>query len=592
MALPQGYILLNRYRIVSSIKQGGMGAVYRAWDLNLKTPCAVKENLETSADAQRQFMQEAMMMAQLVHPNLPRIIDHFVIEETGQYLVMEFVEGQDLQELLDDRSSLTEDEMIPYLEQICDALSYLHNQPNPIIHRDVKPSNIKITPEGRAILVDFGIAKIFQTRGVTTQGARAITPGYSPPEQYGHGSTNNRTDIYALGATCYALLTGKEPPESVYRLATNATLPHPPGVSSHVANAILRAMALDPHHRFEDAAAFKKALHAPQSETRPAASLPKWAVPAAAVLLLAILAVLLAVRPKELTGEITPTAAGDSVTVVVVLPDNPPAQIADVATSEPTATESPPTITPTRLPPTPTPAPTVAYPIVQEIGRSYNNQIIEAYQFGDGSNAVLIVGGLHAGFAPSSVQLANNAIAEFSSDPLLIPANSTLYIIPNANPDSEDAPGEEAGRFNGNGVDPNRNFDCNWDSVAYWRDEPISPGTNPFSEPETQVLRDFVGEIAPVAVIFYEARATNGLVAPGVCDEQDSGSGVLAQLYIDRSAYPLYEGFSLTGDSADWLASQGVPAISILLTDYSFLSLGEWQRNLSAIQAVLRYYSE
>ncbi len=194
MTLTTGMVLNNRYRIVKLLAQGGFGAVYRAWDLNLKIACALKENLSVTPDAQKQFDREATLLASLQHPNLPRVTDHFSIPGQGQYLVMDFVEGEDLQQILDrTRTPIPEHQALAWVDQVCDALSYLHTHYPPIIHRDIKPANIKITPQGRAILVDFGIAKALAPNAKTTQGARAITPGYSPPEQYGQGSTDDRS---------------------------------------------------------------------------------------------------------------------------------------------------------------------------------------------------------------------------------------------------------------------------------------------------------------------------------------------------------------------------------------------------------------
>jgi serine/threonine protein kinase len=156
MPFVSGEILNNRYRIVKLIGQGGFGAVYRAWDNSLNQPCAVKENLDTSQEAQRQFYREATLLASLRHSNLPRVTDHFLIPGQGQYLVMDFIEGQRLADLAACHGrGLTEAEVLPWLSQVCDALTYLHSQNPPVIHRDVKPQNIIVTPAGQAILVDF-----------------------------------------------------------------------------------------------------------------------------------------------------------------------------------------------------------------------------------------------------------------------------------------------------------------------------------------------------------------------------------------------------------------------------------------------------
>jgi serine/threonine-protein kinase len=264
MTLPSGKILRQRYRIEKLLEEGGFGAVYQAWDMTLARHCALKENLETSSEAQRQFEREAKILADLSHPNLPRVIDHFIVPGQGQYLVMDLVEGQDLQAMLDDRGGpLPEAQSLDWIQQVCGALDYLHSQAPAVIHRDIKPANIRITPDKRAMLVDFGIAKFYHPGLKTTLGARAVTPGYSPQEQYGQGTTDARTDIYALGATLYTLLTGEEPPESIQR-NLGALLRPPrainPAVSLATQQAVLKAMEMLPDQRFQTAAEFKAAL--------------------------------------------------------------------------------------------------------------------------------------------------------------------------------------------------------------------------------------------------------------------------------------------------------------------------------------------
>lgn len=287
MALSVGQVLENRYRIVSLLGQGGMGAVYRAWDMNLRVPVALKENLDLSIVSQQQFEREALLLAQLNHPNLPRVTNHFTIPGQGQYLVMEFIDGQDLQQWLDQRGRLTEAEAVPIIGQIASALAYLHSRPEPVIHRDIKPANIKITPDNRAVLVDFGIAKQYVSEGRTTRGAQAVTPGFSPPEQYGLGTTDARSDIYATGATLYALLTGQTPIESVSRLA-GSTLSYPGELTPPVARAIMRAMEMEPRNRFQGATEFAAALVSPVADLPQRRPRRLWPV---ALLLVALLAI-------------------------------------------------------------------------------------------------------------------------------------------------------------------------------------------------------------------------------------------------------------------------------------------------------------
>jgi len=278
MTLKTGQILNNRYRIVKRLTEGGFGAIYRVWDINLKKVCALKENLEISPEAQRQFEREAVILAGLHHPNLPRVTDHFTILGQGQYLVMDFIEGEDLQEMLDQANgSLPESQVLPWIEQVCEALTYLHGQSPAIIHRDIKPANIKISPQRKAVLVDFGVAKQHRPGLKTDKGAQAVTPGYSPLEQYVHGNTDVRSDVYALGATLYTLLTGREPLDSVQR-NLNKRLVSPrltnPAITINTESVVLHALEVSPKDRFQTVSEFKKCLFPPKSAVQFATASP------------------------------------------------------------------------------------------------------------------------------------------------------------------------------------------------------------------------------------------------------------------------------------------------------------------------------
>jgi serine/threonine protein kinase len=316
-----GQFLANRYRIDVLLGQGGMGAVYRAWDTRLNIAVAVKENLDASPEAERQFWREAQILARLSHPNLPHVTDHFSISGQGQYLVMDFIEGEDVQSLLDRYGVLPETQILPWLAQVCDALIYLHGQTPPIIHRDIKPANIEIRPDGRVLLVDFGIAKLHDPQQGTTVGAKAITPGFSPPEQYS-GHTDARSDIYALGATLYALLTGRTLPESVLRVAHQQTVVRPrqvnPQISPGVEQAILRATEIDADHRYPDAAHFRADLVRQSNQVAVAKRPPAvWRfaplLPIAAIAL--VILIIVAVRstaPAPVVQTVTPAASNVS----------------------------------------------------------------------------------------------------------------------------------------------------------------------------------------------------------------------------------------------------------------------------------------
>jgi branched-chain amino acid transport system substrate-binding protein len=260
-----GEVLNHRYRIQKLLGQGGFGAVYRAWDMQLNVPCAVKQNRGHTGHPAVEFNREARILSKLQNTHLPKVTDHFALPGSGQYLVMEYIEGEDLEVKLEKaHGPLPEARVLAWADQILDAIEYLHSQEPPIIHRDIKPANIRITPQGVAVLVDFGLAKIYDPTDKTTEGIRAVTSGYSPIEQYSSGLTDARSDFYALGATLYTLLTGQVIHESVVRYIEDPVRPPNrinPALSEAVSFAIQRAIAIDPRQRWQTAAEFKAALH-------------------------------------------------------------------------------------------------------------------------------------------------------------------------------------------------------------------------------------------------------------------------------------------------------------------------------------------
>jgi eukaryotic-like serine/threonine-protein kinase len=264
MALKLDTLLNNRYRIISILGQGGMGAVYCARDEHLDILVAVKENLFLSDEYARQFQHEANILASLKHPYLPRVGDYFSADGEGQYLIMDYVEGEDLRERIERVGTLSEREALLIGVSVCEALSYMHKCKPPVIHRDIKPGNIKITPSGEAVLVDFGLAKVMRGSQHTTTGARAMTPGYSPPEQYGTARTDARSDIYSLGATLYAALTGVIPEDSLSRATGKAVLTTPRKLKDTVSRAtetvLSKALEIEPDDRYQTAEEFSADL--------------------------------------------------------------------------------------------------------------------------------------------------------------------------------------------------------------------------------------------------------------------------------------------------------------------------------------------
>ena len=269
------------YQIIRPFSKGGFGTLFLAQDSRSGAQCVLKQNLELGPEGRRQFEREAGLLQGLNHPGLAKVIELLDIPE-GQFLALEYVEGEDLQERLNrlEGRAMPESEILALIGQVCDALAYLHGQNPPVIHRDIKPANIRATPDGRAVLVDFGLAKTYQPHQHTTVGARGISQGYSPPEQYGSGMTDLRSDIYALGATLYALFVGKEPLESVQRMGGGSLFPisrYNPTVSLGVDYAIRKAMALEPANRYPDIQSFIAALFggaAPAAENTEAPARP------------------------------------------------------------------------------------------------------------------------------------------------------------------------------------------------------------------------------------------------------------------------------------------------------------------------------
>jgi serine/threonine protein kinase len=265
-------VLQGRYRIIRQLGQGGMGAVYEAIDQRLDTTVALKETLFGDERLRKQFEREARLLARLHHPALPRVSDHFS-EGDGQFLVMQFIPGDDLAEMLArKRGAFSQDQVLTWADQLLDVLDYLHTQDPQIVHRDIKPQNLKLTSRGQIILLDFGLAKgqAGDISRVTSVSIFGYTPNYAPLEQIQGLGTDSRSDIYALGATLYHLLTGVKPPDALSRAAALVNGQPDPLQAASDANAAVpveldellqKAMAQNREQRYRTAAEMRKSLH-------------------------------------------------------------------------------------------------------------------------------------------------------------------------------------------------------------------------------------------------------------------------------------------------------------------------------------------
>ncbi len=401
--LGKGSLLSQRYTVVSVLGYGAMGAVYLAEDNRLAgRRCAIKENRPDESlpeklrvQSREQFLAEASVLARLDHSRLPKVSDYFV-ENNREYLVMDYVEGDDLVSVLTkSKQPLDEPTVLEWADQVLDALDYLHNhEPQPIIHRDIKPANLRVNSRGRVKLVDFGLVKLLDPSNPATKvELRGLgTPAYAPLEQFAGSQehTDARSDIYALGATLYHLITHIPPSEVHQRLFNPEALVPPrqlnPGLSEATEQAILKAMAVYPNERFQSAAEMRAALaDIAKAAQQPAAApsrvaaapprqgMPLWLVSLLGVLVVGLVGSLLYMfvfaggnggqtlpQPIALAGsDPTATPASLSVQPLSDAPANEPTSAGPV--DEPTATPAP-TDTPTPAPPTATPtaSPTTA----------------------------------------------------------------------------------------------------------------------------------------------------------------------------------------------------------------------------------------
>ena len=252
--LSVGSLLDNKYKILSEVGHGGMSVVYLAINERANKTWAVKEIRKDGVvdfeSVKQGLVVETNMLKKLSHPHLPSIID--VLDgEDSFIIVMDYIEGTSLQQLLRTEGAQSEEKVVRWGKQLCDVLGYLHRQKPPIIYRDMKPANVMLKPDGNVTLIDFGIAREFKNRAMVEDTTCLGTRGYAAPEQFGgRGQTDPRTDIYCLGATIYHLLTGHSPAEPPYEIKPlRYWLPQYAG--SGLEKLILKCTQQDPSARYQ-----------------------------------------------------------------------------------------------------------------------------------------------------------------------------------------------------------------------------------------------------------------------------------------------------------------------------------------------------
>lgn len=284
-----GQFLSQRYQIHALLGQGGMGSVYRATDTVMQRVVAIKERTPDAnatpqglAQARLQFQREAQILGALSHPNLPHVYDFFTANG-NEYVVMEFIAGQNLFEAVQQNGAINEGAVRAWTEQILDALIYLHERSNGssfgIIHRDIKPANIILKNDGKVVLVDFGLVKLVDPNNPnTTTAMRGMgTPEYAPLEQFSPGMhTDARSDIYSFGATLYHLLSGRAPLDVPRRLLNPQQQPAlraaNPKISAAMETIVEKAIEIQPQARWQTAREMQNQIA--QLKRAPSASLP------------------------------------------------------------------------------------------------------------------------------------------------------------------------------------------------------------------------------------------------------------------------------------------------------------------------------
>lgn len=604
---------LGKYEIREEIGRGGMGTVFKAYDPSLERFAAIKvlaPHLVWEQEFVERFLREARAAARLRHPGIVTIYD---VGQAGgwYYFAMDYLEGDPLARLIEKHGPMALKKTLALLRPIAAALDYAHQQG--LIHRDVKPGNIIISPKGQATLTDFGIARAAAETRLTRTGTIIGTPEYMAPEQASGGSVDSRTDQYALAVVAYEMLSGRVPfrAESTPALLHKVVYEPPPplrearpDLPAAVEHGLEKALAKEQAQRYRSCSEFIESLEqvarvpqprpsAPQPSVRPQAPAPAerdssqkalWIGLGAAGLLLiglcgAILGGAMALpgifdeasasatatpwRPTTTVQNISQTATGPN-------PTTPP------GTSPPTRSQetSP---TPQSSTNTPSPGSTIDTALRwNEFGRSAQGRTLEAGIVGDAQGDLIVVVGSIQGDQPNTRDLLDNLVQDFNADQDRIPSGQAFIFIPTINPD-----GNAAGtRRNANDVDLNRN----WDTFD-WTANPDQPGgtvrgaggARPHSEPETRDLAQYLsqlhGQDSTLQMVLFHASqrisSGGGHVYPGYTSAGlDPDALGLAKRYANITGYEVksdWTPYETTGELITWCAEESIAAIDIVI---------------------------
>jgi serine/threonine protein kinase len=632
---------LGRYHILEPLGQGGMATVHKAYDTRLEREVAVKiirTELFGSAMLERllkRFEREAKGLAKLIHPNIVSIIDYGEYEGRP-YLVMPYLPGGTLKQRLG--QPLPWQEAARLLLPVARALQYTHQQC--IIHRDVKPSNILITPSGEPMLTDFGIAKILDVeegQTLTGTGVGVGTPEYMAPEQW-VGKATVQSDVYSLGVVLYEMVTGRKPytadtPTAVLLKQASESLPVPrqfvPGLPEGVEKVLCKALEKQPENRYTCMSDFVNALDGllKMGEIQPSERDRKkqetiYKLPPVPILqqitqdeLTVPAASVSSVAPPRNVSPIRRWLFISGIALVVIvlgiiggLRLNTPARI--FPTKTPTDTLLP-LLTNTPLPiHTDTPpimATNTPIPSLEpsqnsfSIGQSVNRQDLKVTCLGSGYKTLVIAGSL-SGNEQNTKTLVDALFVKFNQTSL--PLNTTLCFMPVINPDGMN----KNSRLNAHDVDLNRNWDTrNWSSVSHGPYGTLTGGggSHPFSEPETQAYSTFLQNqyqksSGGFAEIMYHSRFPPiGLVQPGYVTQSknyipDTHAAMLAQAFarqIGSSYSESYPDYTITGELINWCGEQGIICFDVLLPDFNPSSDSQVLTHFNAIQDVINSLS-